>query len=932
MHFGIYLLSAQKSKGKERGCKMSRKIREKKTICSIVLTLMLTLAVFAALPAANSSTPPISVPSYPYLAISPNPVGVNQPVFFVMWVHGAPPTAAGNAGDRWHDYNLKIKKPDGTIDSKGPFISDPTGSTYTLYTPTQTGTYEVNFTYTGQVISLYNPVNGLPGDRNSPFINDTWLPSSTTATFTVQEEQVAPVEEYPLPTAFWTRPILGDNVRWSSIASNWLSGSHIGTYNLWQTGTGPKSSHIMWAESIELGGVVGGFWTPEYGITNSYIPDVGFYSGGSYEGRFTNAMIIGGILFYSEPLGHSAVGGGYTARDLATGEVIWHRDDLNVYEASLTGIPSTSKSSAAPSIAAPSFGQLYNYESPNQHGVVGGILWQSSSVGGFGGVTTWQAFDAFTGKWAFNLTGIPGGTEVRTNKGEIVRYVLNYNTTTKTGWLALWNNTMEQQGLQLGLGTTTNAWQWRPDGKTVDMSNAYSWNVSLTADLTGNSAPAIVQVLPGDIILGRSSLLAAGVGDKYTPDPFTMWAISDKPSNRGQLLWKQSYSAPSGNLTRRFASTPVDPVNRVFVMSDVETMQWLGYNLDTGELLWGPTNTQFRAYQYYGSGEGGGQRGALAYGNLYVQGFGGELHCYDTKNGNLVWTYNNTQSGLDTPWGLRPIFLAAIADGVVYAFNNEHSPNQPLYRGNSIYAINAFTGEEIYKMLSWAGQSGGRGSATSVLADGYLAYYNYYDGRIYSIGKGPSAITVSAPQTVVPKGTSVLITGTVTDQSPGAKGTPAISDANMARWMEYIYMQKPKPADATGVTVKLTAYDPNGNSQDLGTTTSDAFGKYGIVWTPSTEGTYYVQATFEGSNSYYGSADSTYFAVGPAPPSASVTPPPTSPPPITTTPPPISPSPTTPPPVTPPGEFPAAALYLAIAAVVIIAAVAAAAVILKRRK
>ena len=202
-------------------------------------------------------------------------------------------------------------------------------------------------------------------------------------------------------------------------------------------------------------------------------------------------------------------------------------------------------------------------------------------------MTTWQGFDAYTGKWVFNETYVPGGTQVYTNDGEIVHYVLSYNTTTNTGWLALWNNTEEQMGLHLSLGTTTNAWQWRPDGKSVNMSTAYTWNVTMP-NLSGNAAPAIVQILPGDVILGRSSAVAAGVGDKFTPDPYTLWAISDKPSNRGQLLWKQSYPAPSGNLTRRFLTLPIDPVNRVFIMSDVETMQFLGYSLDTGNYFGDP--------------------------------------------------------------------------------------------------------------------------------------------------------------------------------------------------------------------------------------------------------------------------------------------------------------------------------------------------------
>ncbi len=913
------------------------KLSKNKMLATIALILMLTIpTAIMTLPSASARTPPISIPTYIYLAVTPNPIGVNQNVFLVMWLHMAPPTAAGNAGDRWHDFTIEITKPDGTKETKGPFVSDPTGSTYTLYTPTQTGTYTFVLKYSGQVLSLYNPTNGLPGSQ-SDYINDTFLPSSVSERLTVQQTPIAPVEEYPLPTTYWTRPISADNVRWSSISSNWLRGGQIGGYNLWQTGSGPTSPHILWTKPIEFGGVIGGNWPQISGYKDSDVPDAGYYSGGSYEGRFSNAMILGGRLYYAETLGHSNTGGGYTCVDLKTGELLWHSDATNVYYPTAMNT-SISNSSAAPSLAAPSFGQIYEYESPNQHGGVGGILWQSSSAGG---VTTWQAFDAYTGKWAFNETGIVSGSQVYTNKGEIVNYVLSYSTSTKKGTLALWNNTAEQQGLHLSLGTGTNAWQWRPDGKTVNMANAFSWNVSITADLTGNANPAIVQVIPGDIILGRSSAVSPGVGDKFTPDPFTLWAISDKPATRGQLLWKQSYAAPAGNLTRRFLTFPIDITNRVFVMSDVETMQFLGFNLDTGALIWGPTNIPIRAYNYYGSGEGGGQRGAIAYGNLYVQGFGGELLCINTQNGNLVWKYNNTNSGMDTPWGLRPIFLAAIADGKVYAFNNEHSPNDPLYRGNTIYCIDAFTGAEIYKMLGWSGQTGGQGGSTAALADGVLTYYNYYDNSIYAIGKGPSAITVDAPLTGVPKGQSVVIRGYVTDQSAGAKRlvqsgefsmVPAMSDASMARWMEYLYMQKPMPADATGVPVTIFATDPNGNTAQIGEVTSDSNGLFSLKWTPTMEGSYKITAVFQGSNSYWQSSAATAIGVDPALPVAQPTATPTAAP--TAVPPTTAPtSAITPSPVpTPPGTGAGTEIYIAIAAVVVIIAIAAVAVLLRRRK
>ena len=46
-----------------------------------------------------------------------------------------------------------------------------------------------------------------------------------------------------------------------------------------------------------------------------------------------------------------------------------------------------------------------------------------------------------------------------------------------------------------------------------------------------------------------------------------------------------------------------------------------------------------------------------------------------------------------------------------------------------------------------------------------------------------------------------MISGTVTDQSPGAKDTPAIADECMGEWMEYLYLQQEMSSNAIGVTV-----------------------------------------------------------------------------------------------------------------------------------
>ncbi len=75
-------------------------------------------------------------------------------------------------------------------------------------------------------------------------------------------------------------------------------------------------------------------------------------------------------------------------------------------------------------------------------------------------------------------------------------------------------------------------------------------------------------------------------------------------------------------------------------------------------------------------------------------------------------------------------------------------------------------------------------------------------------------------------------------------------------------MQQPKPTNATGVTVTLTAIDPNGNLITLGQATSDDTGKYAFPWTaPTVPGLYKVTATFSGTNSYYSSSAETNFIV-----------------------------------------------------------------------
>lgn len=882
-------------------------------------TTLIILSTLIAMLLVSSISHGLEVPTYPYLVVTPNPVGKGQSVFIVMWIHGAPPTAAGLGGHRYN-FTLEVKKPtENTFEFIYPqgsadrfFISDETGATFAQYTPELVGEYEFRLTYVGQIISLFNPVTGIPGFPK-PFpnvpslVNSEFLPSEKLEKLTVQQKPLPdPITGYPLPKEYWTRPIEGQNTNWWEISSNWLAGAHIGqaygpgfpvTRDLFQRdGIAPDSPHIMWTKPIEFGGVVGG---------TTEIPGIGFYSGGSYEGRFSNALVICGRLYYQVPLlhagGRTSSASGYACVDLRTGETIWISDEIAI---PYKGIYPTFQ---GPLIK----GQLYDYETVNQHGVVGGLIWTDYG-------STWIAHDAFTGLWVYNLTNVPIGTEVYTNNGEIERYVLDYPNRN----LSLWTSSATPNSPLVGEpGTTVGAFEYRPMGKNANMSKNIKWSVTIP-DLTGDGKnPTIIRVLPDDLILGTSTNFPFTGGiSKIPPSVITMWAINldiNRDANEdgtadendiGAVLWKYDIPCtedpenPGNYLTRTlgpvYSGLDKDEADtiRIFTMSDAQNFTWFGYNLDdpvniiTGqpEPIWGPVydDDYLSDYQYYGSAGGAGQIGYVAYGRLYVDGYGGEIHCFDLEDGSLLWEYSAAEKkDLDpellecetnSVWGYFPIFIAGIADDKIYVFNNEHSPNNPYYKGEKVRCLNAKYDPdnpnnqlEIWSLMGMAGQS--IAGSTSIIADGFLVYYNFYDNSLYCVGKGPTKTTVSAPDIEVPRKSSVLIQGSVIDISPGTmqdeqkkrfpNGVPAISDDSMSQWMEYVYIQKPYPEKVTGVEVNLTAIGPNGIHYEIGTVTSEPSGVYGLDFDPPGPGLYKIKATFQGSDSYWPSAAETFLLV-----------------------------------------------------------------------
>jgi outer membrane protein assembly factor BamB len=476
-----------------------------------------------------------------------------------------------------------------------------------------------------------------------------------------------------------------------------------------------------------------------------------------------------------------------------------------------------------------------------------------------------MAFDALTARWIYTITNVPSGTTVYGSNGELLRLQVNQ----AQGWMALWNSTKMVNPQNTG-GMSDGSWDphgnvYNATGTGAQVQAAWQWNVTIPTGLPGN----VNHIFHEDIVIG-STTSTRGIEQMILRqnEPVVFWGISLAPGAEGTMLFNKTWQPP---IDTTVALTGASPEDGVFVVSAKETRTHYGFNIDTGNQIWGPTKSQHYLDIY--SIIFAQRSGMIVDGKLYSQSMSGILYCYDVKTGELLWTY-----AADDPynqvlwandWSIR---VAFIADGKVYMGMSEHSPVDPKPRGAPFACVDANTGEEIWRADSLFRQNDWGGRA--IIGDSVMVTMDSYDQRIYAVGKGPSATTVTAPDVSTELGKSVVIRGTVTDVSPGtneytlkarfANGVPAVADEYMSEWMLYVYKQFPRP-NAQGVPVTIDVIDANGNYRNIGTTTSDSSGMFSFTWKPDIEGTYTVVASFGGSKSYWPSYAQTTFAVDPAP-------------------------------------------------------------------
>ena len=729
----------------------------------------------------------------------------------------------------------------GLLQDLGTFNSDSTGGAWTTYTPDAVGTYTFDFSFPGQVVVEENPY---PYDRAKvggvAYVNDTYTGSSASTTLTVQEQEVQTAyPETSLPSEYWTRPINSMNRNWYSIGGNWLGlgaaifgstgintnyqGRFGGNFNPYTTA--PNSAHVLWTKPIAFGGQIGGaFGDSETGL---------YATGTAYETKF-GAVIINGIMYYTDYPGAANNLGPLTAVDINTGETLWTVNASNPLRC----------------------GMVYNYITGNQYGAHA-YLFTAPAPYGLGFIVgntpnVWSMYDAMTGQWILDIANPSANMLVEGPNGELLSYA------TSGGKLSLWNASkcIAEGSVNQTYRSYSPAETWRPpQGATIDWAGGYEWSVPIATNISG------VPIVPG---LGVSAvdsdvvLLTATDGSVPGGSQTGYRIDAGYSAEDGHLIW-----GPVNRTLDAFTNKPLGPAGEgVYTEYTCQTMSWIGYSITTGNKLWGPTHSYNNSWGYFDNNA----HGIIGYGNLYAWGMSGEVYAFDVQTGAEQWSWSGGSAGIDTPYGIWPLgtwsMQHILADGKLYV-RAGHDYTPPVFKGAKLYAINATNGQEIWNSLSF------NIITSPAIADGVMVWHNGYDNQIYAYGKGPSRITVDAPSVGVTTNTPISIKGTIIDISSGSKqeavaanfpnGLPCISDASQSQFMEAVYQEQPMPSNLTGVPITINVVDSNGNYRTIGTTTSNAYGTYSLTWTPDIPGDFIVIANFEGTESYYPSSAANAF-------------------------------------------------------------------------
>ena len=459
---------------------------------------------------------------------------------------------------------------------------------------------------------------------------------------------------------------------------------------------------------------------------------------------------------------------------------------------------------------------LYQTFTQGNEGGIVAYLWD------FGVTGQWRLWDPFTGTLRQVITGAPTDSTARSlAEGSTVVYLVQYGG---------WNTTLPLKYRFENL----IRWDLAKVATNNDWKTGIVWNVSIRQ-------PDGVGI--GD---GRTNMNCLRYDEANV--------VIVKAGNDEDIV--MGFDMDTGAYLYR-ATTPIvlfstsaGPNGPYLIATGMAS--WYAMNVKTGSKMW---ETQVGDLPW---AEIPVNTNVAHDGKFYVGCFDGHVYALDLDDGHIVWKSDYVGDDGETIYGNQPFNGAAAgADGKLYFSTDTVYGLQPRTRFHELVCIDEATGKFLWKLPIGIRPNG--------IANGYLVGADGENGLQYCIGKGKTAITITAPMTTISVGTGALIQGQVMDMSPAQANTPAVSEGDMSEWMDYLHGQNAtminSPPTPDGVPVQLTAVSSSGSVTDLGTVTSDSSGTFGTMWAPSAAGMYTVYATFAGSNSYWSSNAETLLGV-----------------------------------------------------------------------
>ena len=210
-----------------------------------------------------------------------------------------------------------------------------------------------------------------------------------------------------------------------------------------------------------------------------------------------------------------------------------------------------------------------------------------------------------------------------------------------------------------------------------------------------------------------------------------------------QLMLKNITSADTGAMEPWVRLSYHTGDGKLFIL-DEYVWKEVCYDLRTGNKVWGDiTLTPLAGYEI-NPYDVFNFLGYYANGYDIIQGFGGDIWAVNASTGQQIWATNTLSiigdPGIETPYGTWPlwVFGSKCQSGNIAYFGTGHEYNPPLFHGAQVIALNMTDGSLVWKELGFY-------TRAFAIADGVLISVNEYDNQVYAFGKGPTAITVSAP-------------------------------------------------------------------------------------------------------------------------------------------------------------------------------------------